>query len=65
METWGDLLLLKTPVRNHRLTLVWKTREGETTTTTINNNNNKRKKKKVDGIYQTTWYDIFFKNIDL
>ena len=27
LETWGDLLSLKTPVKDHQLTLMWKTQE--------------------------------------
>ena len=34
LETWGDLLSLQTPVKDHQLTLMWKNSQG------VNNNKN-------------------------
>ncbi len=37
---WRRLAVTQTPVRNHRLTLVWKTRKGVNNNNNNNNNNN-------------------------
>ena len=48
------LAVTRTPVKEHKLTLVWKTRKVPTTTTTINNNNNNNPNYSIIKIGQNT-----------